>query len=527
MKSSRLGNSDSTDLDDNFLASSIKQVAKGMGIIFIGIALGRGIGFLTKVIIGRSLGPEEFGLFNIGYAILMLFTIIALLGLPEGVSTFIPRYKAKNEPRKLKGTITSSLKIAAISSLFFMLLISVFSGKISIVLFHEKKLGMFLKFFALAIPFSALSALLVADLRGFKSMKQMVLARDISGNIVLLLSLSLFLVIGYGILGVIFSFIISYVIISILALYYIIQNFKVFGEEVKNVSVTRELINFSWPLAGSRTLGQVRRYADIFLLGYFTSSLQVGIYSAGIVIVSIIMIVAISINTILLPVNSELYAGNRRKEIGALYSIVVKWLVVILFPIFLLTFFLPETLIAALFGAKYVEGAIALRILSIGYFISACIGSWLLIIYAMGKTKIDLIVKAFGVISNIGLSLVLIPRWGIIGAAVASSFSLALVEIIGLSVFYRYFKMWPFKMRYLKYLVFTTFSFSIFYFISNSSPFINAPSLVVLLFAVYFSINLLFLLKFIGLDIEDKVVLRALEKKIGINITRWLGLDDS
>ncbi|MCD6398929.1 MAG: oligosaccharide flippase family protein, partial [Candidatus Aenigmarchaeota archaeon] len=107
----------------------LKTVAKGAGIIFIGMILGYFLGYLTRLIIARYLGAESYGLISLGLAILGFFSTFALLGFLDGIPRFVSYYK--NVERK-RSIIIVALKISLPLSILFSLILFFFSPQISL-----------------------------------------------------------------------------------------------------------------------------------------------------------------------------------------------------------------------------------------------------------------------------------------------------------------------------------------------------------------------------------------------------------
>jgi len=89
------------DLDE-----SLRKIAKGAGISFIGAFIGLGFGYLSRMIIARFLGASDYGLISLGYAAMMNGTTLALVGLPSGIQRFVSFYKGKGDKERIKGLIT-------------------------------------------------------------------------------------------------------------------------------------------------------------------------------------------------------------------------------------------------------------------------------------------------------------------------------------------------------------------------------------------------------------------------------------
>lgn len=109
----------------------------------------------------------------------------------------------------------------------------------------------------------------------------------------------------------------------------------------------------------------------------------------------------------------------------------------------------PDVVLDFLFGSRYIGAAIALQILSFGFFVHASLGPNSSILLTMGKTKFVLV----GSIINIILNAVLIPPLGIMGAAFASALSLILIKIGSGIKLYQLSKIHPFAKNYLKPMI--------------------------------------------------------------------------
>ena len=92
--------------NEEYLNESLRKIAKGAGITFVGTAIGIFFGFFTRMVIARFLGPGDHGLISLGVAGLSIAATIGLLGLPAGITRYVSFYKGKGDKGRIKGTIT-------------------------------------------------------------------------------------------------------------------------------------------------------------------------------------------------------------------------------------------------------------------------------------------------------------------------------------------------------------------------------------------------------------------------------------
>ena len=90
---------------------ALNTVAKGAGIVFTGVIASKVLSYLYRIFIARYFGPNDYGLLNLGLAIIGFLTIISLLGLPSGVTRYIAYYRTKRNESKIRGVVTTSVKL--------------------------------------------------------------------------------------------------------------------------------------------------------------------------------------------------------------------------------------------------------------------------------------------------------------------------------------------------------------------------------------------------------------------------------
>src|SRR3989304_9270525 len=103
-------------MNNSFSEEDVKKVAKGAGTNLIGSSIGKGLFFLSQIIIARILGVEVFGLYALGFATVKMCEIFARLGLHKGGMRFVSIYK-DDSPSKLKGVLVSAIGITLINGI--------------------------------------------------------------------------------------------------------------------------------------------------------------------------------------------------------------------------------------------------------------------------------------------------------------------------------------------------------------------------------------------------------------------------
>ena len=90
-----------SDAMSEIVNQSLQKIAKGTGIIFIGTIIGMLLGFVSRVIIVRSITQSEYGIYSLALVLMSIFVTISTLGLQEGSTRYIAYFRGKNEEGKV------------------------------------------------------------------------------------------------------------------------------------------------------------------------------------------------------------------------------------------------------------------------------------------------------------------------------------------------------------------------------------------------------------------------------------------
>jgi O-antigen/teichoic acid export membrane protein len=261
--------------------------------------------------------------------------------------------------------------------------------------------------------------------------------------------------------------------------------------------------------------GTALAWTDTIIIGIFKSGADVGIYNAAYMVASAIMIFWFSFGDIFYPIISELYAKKAKESIRKNFEIVSRWIFIIAFPVFLIVLIYSSMIISLLFGQSYQKAASPLSMLIVGYFFVTMFGLAEQGLRTFKKTKFLGISTLLVFLMNVALNIILIPRFGIMGAAVATTFSLLTVSLVRSLYFRKMLKFGYNKMLYLKFISSGILALATFFYIiklfGNLGKYFFIPALI-----AYIIVYFMLLIIFKSFSEEDKVVMKAVKRKIGI-----------
>jgi len=407
-----------------------KRLVRGSAFLLIMSVIAAFISYFTRIVLARSLTPEEYGLFYAVFAFISFFLFFRDLGLNQALAKYIPEFKVKQDYKKIKTAIASVFLWQLISSSVFGVILFIFSDFLAENYFKNPSAAWILKVFLIYILFSMVVLLLRSIFQGFQKIKLFSIIEALK-NLLMLLFTLLFLKAGLRIFAPVYAFALSWMILSIVLVPFFIKTFNIFKYKSRNFGkITKTMFRFGIPVLLTAIGAKVIARIDTLMLTYFTTLDQVGIYNVVLPTALVFLFFGDSIATVVFPMISELWAKKDIKKLREWLRMLYKYSFVITTPILLAVFAFSDLFIKIFFGDAYVGGARALQILLIGilFFILAKLNNSTLT--GIGKpvtvTKIILFVALVNFIAN----WVLIPKLGIEGAAFATTFSYLVVLVL-------------------------------------------------------------------------------------------------
>jgi O-antigen/teichoic acid export membrane protein len=189
------------------------------------------------------------------------------------------------------------------------------------------------------------------------------------------------------------------------------------------------LFRFSLPMSLNRILLYSNNQTEIVLLGILTPSATVGIFGVARRLSALVGALLTSVSTLFNPIVADLHHSRRREELEQLFKTSTRWVVTVGLPLCLVEFlFAPQIL--AVIGPDFSSGATALMILAVGQLINLATGAGSNLQAMAGYAKVTLLNSLLFLSTSIALDLMLIPSFGLTGAAVASTTAVIVVNVL-------------------------------------------------------------------------------------------------
>lgn len=430
-------------------------LARGTGLGLIGGVLREGLTALTMLVLARLLAQDQFGLMQLGISCAVILAVFGKAGINLVVSRFVAIYRATGEPDKVKGMIYGGVLWSGAFSVALAVGITVLAPWLGEA-FRKPEFVAPLRAFVWWVPTASVTMVLVAAVLSRGSARARVMARDIAFP-------GLFLVFGTiaavawqkaWALGIAYS--LASLVGMILAGYYVRRFFPRLGAVAARFE-SRLLLVTSFPLLLTDLAQVGLAQADVVVVGRLLAAGQVGIYAAAVHLALFGTLPLNALNQITAPVISRLYHQGKREELERLLKTFTRLTLMVSVPLTALMVGMA-TPVMGLLGPKFLPGAPALIIASVGVLFNTGTGSVSMALVMTGHQWLAFATNLGSVVLLIGLVWGLTPLYGITGAAMGLALATSLANLVRLGLVWRVIGVNPMSVAMVKSLAAGTVS---------------------------------------------------------------------
>ncbi len=427
--------------------------ARGTVLVMVITFFGLGANYLYGIYVARQLGAETFGLYAIGLSMFNVLAILSVMGLDSAVLHFVPGAWAQGRVERARSALRSALRVGALAGGIAGVALWGASAGLAHHVFSKEALAEVLRFFAIAIPAYAVSTILLSGLQALHDVKGRMAVKYVSEPAMKFALTSALVWAGWGLDGVLTAVVLALWVSVVLAWWTLQRRMK--------ITPPRETANdrgkvdagtvaaYAMPLLAGMVFNVLATRSDILLIGYFLSAAEAGVYAAALQTAGIIAIVLQSVESVIAPPLSEAISRGVRAEILDIYRLSLRWAVMIGTPLLLVAALWPAEIIGV-FGHAFHDGAAAFLVLALAQFVNIATGSANYVLLLSGRSRVVMTNEIINGTLQIALNLYLIPRHGILGAALAVLLSVTTVNVLRLVQVRRHLGIQPYAWILIK-----------------------------------------------------------------------------
>lgn len=393
------------------MSSLIRRVAKNSIVQTVGF-LAKGItGFVVVVAIGRLAGVKSVGDFSFVVTFVLLFTFIAQMGIPDLLVRELAR--RRDDRQAVTHLVGNAISICALLGpvAIFAMAAVVRSMGYPWPIFYAVVLA------GLGLCLHSIVEVIASVFKAYESMEWSS-ALTVAEELLFLLGAVIVLVVGYSLVWLFVAYLFSRLFALVLAAGLHRRNFGIlaFGRELHT---WRTLLRLGFPFAANIALSPVYIRLDVVVLSMLSGNLAVGFYEAATSLVIHTNIIALVVNYSLLPVLSREFLRESRRVVTYTAKS-IQYIAIPGFLIAILLLVLGDRILILIYGNRFVGSTAAVRLLAVIIplrLISHSLATTLTATDRQGLRSMGIAVAAA---SNVGLNLLLIPPYGLMGAVYAT-----------------------------------------------------------------------------------------------------------
>lgn len=363
-------------------------------------------GPLLTVLLARTFGATEFGIFVATQALLLTIARSATLGLDKGLHWYLPQNKLHK--RSAYEGIMESFWITVIISIVATIIIFIGSW----ASFFSKEIP----YYAVSLVFYSATYILSTSSEGNRKPWNAILINDFLVAVLspLVSIILFFLDVPHSLpLGLLFGQVGGFLMHSI-AVRTQFREMPLFPGK----RVTKELLYYSVPIGLTVLVGNVLMRSTLWMVLLFLGAEAAGVYALMITISNGLQTIRNGFNPILIPVVSQMDEGRLKTDIKPIFSYCISMATLIQIVIGFFIVLFPEE-IMSIAGKNFVVQPKALGILLFFQLTATFFGMVNTIIDGIGKSVVNLKISIFSLALSLTFGFLLIPSYGLFGAALS------------------------------------------------------------------------------------------------------------
>jgi O-antigen/teichoic acid export membrane protein len=420
----------------------------GTGLAAACLVFNGAVGLVTAIVFARWMQPESFGIYSIALVAITLLGGLGAAGMDTTVARFVAFYSGSGQQALIKPVLRFGVRRATVISITLAAAsYAVLSGGVGVParFIPLRPLALYV---AMAIPLMALSLVLMQAILHLGAIKSRMAIEKVAQPLLrLLLPFACIVLIrsrlSGALAGMLLTSLFCVVVAGIVLRHMTVSMPSTLGPGRREIRTWSE---YAMPFA----FQSVQQFIssglgiDIVLVGLLASLSASGIYAAAFRITLLLTLARVAMEFDFGPRVAALYGKADIVAIKSLYQASSTVGIAVTVPFAIILTLWSGVFMSTLFGGSYIEGAAALAWLVLGCVADAATGCNTTLLAMVGKPWLVLTNGMVGGGLTVALCLVLIPRYGITGAAFSATVARVCVNAMATAELWRFLRIQPF-----------------------------------------------------------------------------------
>jgi len=377
----------------------------------LGATASRVVAFFLIPVYTRYLTPADYGDLEIFQTTLSILSIIFAMGLAAALFRSYFDYDDEEKRKTVVGTVFLFLTG---TSLLFLLILMALAGNFSALFFGSIEYAFYFRVIFLTVFFDVGILIAFSVFRAREESKKYAIFTLIRFLTAVGLNILFVVVLHKGVLGILLGGLIATCLLYAILLRSIIKNAKL----TFSIAELKEMLSFGLPLVPAGLAGWIMTMADRYFLQFLSTSTELGIYSVGYKFGFIVQgLIGAPFSLAWVPF---LWSTAKEKNAKEIFSAVLTYFVLVGMAVALVLSVLSKEVLEVMAAPAFYGAYKVLPLIAVSYVLFGCYQILAAGITLEKKTKYIALIVGVGAAVNLGLNYLLIPGYGMMGAAVAT-----------------------------------------------------------------------------------------------------------
>ena len=443
----------------------VQRIARSGGLNVVGAALSAVVGFGLTLVLTNGLSQAAAGTVFATTSVFLIMTAVVQLGTESGMARWLPVKLATGRADQLGAVLRAGLVPTVLVSLVVAAVVVVLAPQVAGLLVDDRYVVTVttqVRVLAAFLPLAATLNVVLAATRGLRSIRPTVLVESIGRSVLQLLAVAAVTVLGGSAELVVLAWAGPYLFALLVAVVWLLALLRRVlrqdpaaapegGPPAEGAAsswpgpgaVTREFWTYTGPRALATIAQTLLKRSDVVMVAALRSPSEAAVYAAASRFVTLGQVGVQALQQALGPQLSAMFARDEREHATEVFQVTTAWSIMIAWPVYIGCAVLAPVVLL-LFGDGYTDGVPVVVLLSAAMLVAVASGSVDTVVLMSGRSWLSLANTLAALVVNVGLNLLLIPPYGIVGAAAAWTAAIVVRNVLPLLQIRRSLGMSPF-----------------------------------------------------------------------------------
>lgn len=407
-------------------ARSLRGVARGGAIGMVGAAVSALSGFLLVAVITNTYSKHVAGVFFSATSIFVVASAVTAMGTEAGLGRFLLRFEATRRFADIRVVLRAAFVPVTVVSVVVGLAMVAGARPIADLAGLDDDGAAIVAVLGVALPFAVVGSLCLATTRGFGQMRWTVFIDKIFRSAVQPVAALVTGLLGLGILALTIGWALAYVLAGVVAIVTLRRFYRRRAASYTDSEppaprqeVVGQFWSFTWPRSVAQVSQMVIQRADIIIIAALLGPASAAVYTAATRFMMIGQFGTQAVQQAVQPRFTDLIARGEHAALGTVFRISTAWSMAMAWPLYLVVGFAPHVYLS-LFGSGYADDGRSVVLFMVAAMLFAVFsGPVDTLLLMSGRSTTSLFNSLVALTLDLVLCFVLVPRMGIVGAAIA------------------------------------------------------------------------------------------------------------